>query len=90
MGSELKALTISKRLSGSTDPSSRRYVTLLKGKEGEAISATNLLEGIAKHMLIYHRYCNTRVHAAVARLIWERENRNQTMQLKTIFSKSSL
>lgn len=29
VGSELKALTISKRLSGSTDPSSRRYVTLL-------------------------------------------------------------
>lgn len=28
VGSELKALTMSKRFSGSTDPSSRKYVTL--------------------------------------------------------------
>lgn len=30
VGSELKALTISKRFSGSTDPSNRKYVTLLE------------------------------------------------------------
>lgn len=32
VGSELKAFTISKRFSGSTEPSSRKYVTLLKDK----------------------------------------------------------
>lgn len=33
MGSELKAFTISKRFSGSTEPSSLKYVTLFRKKE---------------------------------------------------------
>lgn len=74
VGSELNALTISKRFPGSTDPSSRKYVTLLTRKHIRDINARCLVKQGGKHKprtrLNHQTYC-----------IWDKHTHTHTLSL---------
>lgn len=80
VGSELKALTMSKRFSGSTDPSNRKYVTLLPQKEKCKMKAQNSKKKrIIKFLLENHS--PSQIQAAKKELSTKIIKRNETGNL---------